>query len=244
MKCTSCGSDFASDQLKCPYCGTVNEHALKLGKELQTYDAAYERKREEVLKTGSNQVLKHLTMGLGIAFLIIVLASFGVVFFLQYRTTYEVRGARLTKNKETISRYLEEKQYIRAYLLASATDPTGERFENYPEYAQTLSSIYNYSILLVGVLQSMDSMDEGDNYPALRDTDLTSFRIFYSYVGDDTVGQDLEREADGFLRDYYCLTEEEIQELKTRETWEQFTLDGSADIEAVTKERMEAHFGK
>ena len=33
MKCTNCGSDFASDQLKCPYCGTVNEHALKLAKE-------------------------------------------------------------------------------------------------------------------------------------------------------------------------------------------------------------------
>lgn len=34
MKCTNCGSDFASDQLQCLYCGTVNESVLKLAKEL------------------------------------------------------------------------------------------------------------------------------------------------------------------------------------------------------------------
>lgn len=61
MKCTNCGGDFASDQLRCPYCGAVNEHALKLAKELQTYDKAYEKKRNELLESGTGQVLKHLT---------------------------------------------------------------------------------------------------------------------------------------------------------------------------------------
>lgn len=244
MKCTSCGSDFASDQLKCPYCGTINEYALRMAKELQTYDAAYEKKRDELLKTGANQVLKHLTIGLGIAFLIILVISFGFVCFLQYRTTYEVKGARLKKNKETIERYLEEKQYIRAYLLATSTDPTGEHFEYYPEYEQELTIIYNYSILLVGVLQSMDAMDEGDNYPSLRDTDLTSYQIFYYNVGEDAVGKDLTREVDRFLKDYYRLTEEEVEALKEMGLTDQFTLNGSADIEAVTKERMEEYFGK
>ena len=78
MKCTNCGSDFASDQLKCPYCGTVNEHALKLAKELQTYDAAYEQKRDELLETGTGQVLEHLTVRLGIVFLAIVLFPLGL----------------------------------------------------------------------------------------------------------------------------------------------------------------------
>lgn len=59
MKCTNCGAEFASDQLRYPYCGTVNEAALKLAKELQTYDAAYEKKRDELLETGTNQVLSY-----------------------------------------------------------------------------------------------------------------------------------------------------------------------------------------
>ena len=145
MKCTNCGSDFASDQLRCPYCGTVNEAALKLAKELQTYDAAYEQKRDELLENGTSQVLKHLTIKLGIVFLAIVLFSFGFITFYQYRfgvrSPYQVRGERLVKNKELLARYMDDKQYIRAYLLASRTDPTGERFMNYPEYAEDLNDI-------------------------------------------------------------------------------------------------------
>lgn len=143
MKCTNCGADFASDQLRCPYCGTVNEHALKLAKELQSYDAAYEKKRDEVLERGTSQVLKHLTFGLGIVFLAIAIVSFGFLAFFQYRfsgkSSYQVSGVRLVRNKEMIAEYLDEGQYIRAYLLASTTDPTGERFQNYPEHAGNLT---------------------------------------------------------------------------------------------------------
>ncbi len=248
MKCTNCGADFASDQLRCPYCGTVNEHALKLAKELQTYDAAYEKERDELLENGTNQVLRHLTFGLGLVFLVIAIVSLGFVAFYQYRfsgkSSYQVSGARLAWNKEMIANYLEEGQYLRAYLLASTTDPTGERFQNYPEYADELYDIYNYSIILIGVLQSMESMDEGDNYAALRDTDVISMQIFYGSEGNSAVKDELVDEVDGYLRNYYRLTEEEIEKLKTLGSGKQFTLEGSADIEGVTKRRMEAYFEK
>lgn len=251
MKCTNCGAEFASDQLRCPYCGTVNETALKLAKELQTYDAAYEQKRDELLETGSSQVLKHLTIKLGIVFLAIILFSFGFITFYQYRfgprSSYQVTGSRLEKNKEMLSRYLNEKQYIRAYLLASNTDPTGELFKNYPEYSQDLNDIYSYSLVLTSVLQSMEAMDAGNNYPSLRDTELTSIQIFYDFGADNensAVRQDLIREVDGYLKNYYRLTEEEIETLKGLEYGDQFVLDGSIDVEAVTKERMEEYFGK
>ena len=248
MKCTNCGSDFASDQLKCPYCGTVNEHALKLAKELQTYDAAYEQKRDELLETGTGQVLEHLTVRLGIVFLAIVLFSFGFISFYKYRfgvrSSYQVTGARLEKNREQLARYMDEKQYIRAYLLASRTDPTGELIKNYPEYAEDLTDIYTYSLVLVGVLQSMEAMDEGNNYASLRDTDLTTLQIFYHSDDKSEVRQDLIREVDGYLKNYYRLTDEEIETLKGLEYGDQFILDGSIDVERVTKERMEAYFGK
>lgn len=247
MKCTNCGSDFASDQLKCPYCGTVNEHALKLAKELQGYDAEYEKKRDDLLKNGTTQVLKRITAGLGITFLIITLLFGGYVLFFQYRfsehSTYEVTGSRLTKNKELIARYLEEEKYVRAYITAAKTDPTGEHFEYYPEYADDLTTIYNYSIVLVDVMQSMDKMDDGDNYPGLRSTDLISVDIFY-HSADSAVKKELEREIDSYLKNYYRLTKDEIEALKALEPGEQFTLDGNADIEAVTKQRMVEYFGK
>lgn len=248
MKCTNCGSDFASNQLKCPYCGTVNESALKLARELQAYADAYEEKREDLLETGTEQVLRHLTIKLGIVFLAVVLFSFAFITFYQYRfgmrSSYQVRGERYEKNREQLARYMDEKQYIRAYLLASRTDPTGELFKNYPEYQEELIDIYTYTIILVNVLQSMDAMEAGDNYTSLRDTELTTIQIFYDCGDDGEVKKDLIREVDGYLKNYYRLTEEEIERLKTLEMGRQFTLEGSADIEGITKERMEAYFGK
>ncbi len=97
MKCTNCDADFASGQRRCPYCGIVNEHALKLAKELQTYDAAYEQKGDKLLESGTNQVLKQLTFGLGIVFPVIAIVSLGCVAFFRYRfsetSSYEVTGA-------------------------------------------------------------------------------------------------------------------------------------------------------
>lgn len=90
----------------------------------------------------------------------------------------------------------------------------------------------------------MDSMDEGDNYASLRDTDVISFQIFYSSAANSAVTEELTREVDGFLKNYYRLTEEEIETLKALEAGKQFTLEGSADIEGITKRRMEAYFEK
>lgn len=248
MKCINCGADFASDQLKCPYCGRINEHALKLAKELQAYDEAYEEKRDELLETGTGQVLRHLTFGMGIIFAVIIVIAFGCVAFYQYRyserSTYEVTGTRLTKNKETVGQYLEDKQYIRAYLLAADTDPTNEYFRYYPEYAADLSDIYSYSLILTGVLHSMESMDEDDNYAPLRDTDVITMQIFYGSENDSPIKADLVREVDGYLQNYYRLTAEEVEDLKESASGGQFTLEGSADIESITKSRMEAYFEK
>ena len=89
-----------------------------------------------------------------------------------------------------------------------------------------------------------EAMDEGNNYASLRDTDLTTLQIFYHSDDKSEVRQDLIREVDGYLKNYYRLTDEEIETLKGLEYGDQFILDGSIDVERVTKERMEAYFGK
>ena len=90
----------------------------------------------------------------------------------------------------------------------------------------------------------MEALDVGNNYASLRDTDLTTLQIFYHSDDKSEVRQDLIREVDGYLKNYYRLTDEEIETLKGLEYGDQFILDGSIDVERVTKERMEAYFGK
>ena len=52
------------------------------------------------------------------------------------------------------------------------------------------------------------------------------------------------RKANNSVKEEDRLTEEEIETLKTLDSGKQFTLEGSADIEGVTKRRMEAYFEK
>lgn len=247
MQCVKCGADFASDQLKCPYCNAINEHALELAKELQQYDKEYEKSREEMLKTGDSLVLKKLTIEIGLVFLAIVVLFATYVGVYRYRygatSTYQVTGKRFEKNKELLAKYMKEKDYIRAYVLAATTDPTSEYFRSYPEYQDELLAIYDYSLLLMDVQNTMDAMDAGDNYRSLTETMVISLSIFY-HAPESEVKQELEEELHQYLRNLYRLTDSEIEELKSVETSSDFTLDGREDYDVVTKERMVEYYGK
>lgn len=247
MQCKNCAADFPSDQLKCPYCGTINEHALKLAKELQVYDEEYKKSRDEMLATGENLVLRKITMGLGFTFLTIVLVFVAYIIFSYYRfnsnSGYQTSGPRYTHNKKLVEKYIEEGNYLRAYTLASATDPTTEYFENYPEHKDELTAIYDYSLILYEIERAMTDMDEGNNYRSLTPNLVISYSIFYS-APDSDVKAELEEELDMYLRNLYCLTDDEIKELKTVVTSTDFMLDGETDYETVSKERMVKRFGR
>lgn len=247
MQCIKCGAEFASDQLRCPYCNAVNEHALKLAKELQQYDKEYEESREQMLETGDSVVLKKLTFGVGIAFLLIVLLFGTYVGFYRYRyasnSKYQVTGLRYEANKKKLDKYMKNKDYIRAYVLAATTDPTSEYFEYYPEYKDELLAIYDYSLILFEVTNAMDAMDEGNNYRSLTSNLVISLSIFYG-APDTEVKAELEDEINQYLRNFYRLTDDEISELKTVVTSSDFSLDGQDDYEKVSKERMVEYYGK
>lgn len=247
MQCKNCAADYPSDQLRCPYCGTVNEHALELAKELQQYDKEYVKAREEMLETGENTVLKKLTKGISIAFLavLLVFALITAVYRYNYAPNAKsnVVGKKYEKNKEMLKQYMDNKEYIRAYLLASSTDPTTEYFNNYPEYKDELSAIYSYSLIFSEIRTIMDDMDEGDNYNSLTPTQVISLSIFYG-IPESEVKSELEDELNQYLRNLYRLTDDEIEELKTVVTSTDFSLDGDYDYEAVSKERMVNYFGK
>lgn len=247
MQCRNCGADFASDQLKCPYCNTVNEHALELAKELQQYDKEYEKTRDEMLETGDILVLRKLTIGVGVAFLAIALFLGLYVGIYMYRysskSIFNVTGVKYTENNKKLKEYMDNKDYIRAYLLASSTDPTTEYFEYYPEYKDELTAIWDYSLILSEVKFVMDAMDNKDNYRSLTGNQVISYSIFYS-CPDSEVKQELQVELEEYLRNLYRLTDDEIEQLRTVVYSTDFSLDGDYDYEKVTKERMVEYFGR
>lgn len=247
MLCKNCAADFPSDQLKCPYCGTVNEYALNLAKNLQVYDKEYEKTRDEMLKTGGSLVLRNITIGLGLTFLIISVLFGSYVGITNYRynsnSGYQTSGSRYIKNKELVDKYMKNGDYFRAYALAAGTDPTTEYFESYPEYKDELNAIYNYFLIFWEVANSMEEMDKGNNYRSFTPNQAISYEIFYG-VPETAVKAELQEELELYLKNYYCLTEAEIKDLRHCITSDDFVMDGRADYETVSKERMVERFGK
>lgn len=246
MKCEKCGAEYSSELIRCPYCQVINEEGIRLATKVQAYDEKFESKRDELLETGSIKTLKKITISLCASFAAILILFGAYIGNYQYHygdhSKYQVTSSRLKHNKEMLKKYMDEKQYIRAYLLASQTDPTSEYFTYYPEYKKELLAIYSYYLFLYEVRFTLEDMDNGDNYRALTENDLIGLDIFYGLEECD-VKAELSEEIDHYLKNLYQLTDEEIEFLKTVDSYEDFNLEGRPAWE-VSKERMVAYFGK
>lgn len=222
---------------------TKNPTGLEHAQKIYDIDKDFLETHEEIIETGVSTAIKSLTkMLIGIFAALVVLFGILLAFF-NYRygegSKYYVTGDRLTQNKQLIKQYLDEGDYFRAYTLASFTDPTQEYFTYYPEYKDELYAIFTYRNIFSGVNLSLEDMDDGEAPRPLDPSDLITLHIFYE-LPDNEVKAKLELELDNYLRNLYCLTDEEIDLLKSLEDTNDFTLDGSYDIRQITKERMRA----
>ena len=245
MKCTSCGAEFPSDQLRCPYCNTVNEQAMKLAKDLQQYDKEYEEHRDEMLRDGETIALRKITLGIGLGFLLIVAVFGAYVGVLKYRISpaRKTSSIHLEENKKQVDEYLKNGDYMRGEIMAYETDPTNIYFRSYPEHKDELEAILQYSFMYSEVARAVSYMDRDNRYYGFSQYDARICKDLYD-CKDSEIKDELVEEVENYLRNLYQLTDEEIEQLKLVEDASQFTLDGRKDYEEVSRERMEERFEK
>ncbi|MDO4622291.1 MAG: zinc ribbon domain-containing protein [Eubacteriales bacterium] len=59
MKCTQCGASVTLEEKFCPYCGALNQSAVKHQADMQHYNRAFEATRKEVLANSEKQTRSH-----------------------------------------------------------------------------------------------------------------------------------------------------------------------------------------
>lgn len=252
MKCAKCGANYGSELVKCPYCGEVNRAAEKLSNELNEYVEDY-RKTEKILtEKGSSRALKYITISMIVVYIAVYALTSLVVTSINKIVTGESglvkNSASQKKNEELFEEYMSRGQYARALTLVNQTDLsmyadelTG--FEYYKEYVDSLDSIFPYVNIYNEVLFILDDMKNGKDYKALTDTQVISYHIFYG-TKDSELKKELQTELEGYLKNLYRLTDEEIERFRNCDDYMDFRIEDSRDYETITKKRMVEYFGK
>lgn len=252
MKCEKCGANYGSELVKCPYCGEINKAAEKLSSVLNEHVEDYQKTEKALTEKGSSKALKYITIGMIVLYIVIYILTTLIVFGINKVVTGEsslVKNSTVQKkNEELFVEYMSKGQYARALTLVNQTDLsmyadklTG--FEYYKDYADSLEAIFPYVNIYNEVLFILDDMENGNDYRALTDTQVISYHIFYT-TKDTELKKELQTEIEGYLKNLYRLTDEEIEQLRTCEYEQDFRIEGSKDYEAITKERMVEYFGK
>lgn len=160
MKCKSCGADYKTRELKCPYCGTENLIGkiwlIERENARQEYEEAY---RETVQKSRLyvfDKILNRIILvSAGLLLVCALLAALVSVGFDVYRGIYKKENAE--KIEETIEAYYDAGEYWKLYSYMSDHDVLdGDHYQ----YAQAAFMGFDYEFYKNAVLRFLSMSEE------------------------------------------------------------------------------------
>lgn len=226
MKCKNCGGNLTLEDVVCPYCEAVNEHAIEHIRQMNRYKTDYEGTKKEVIAT--TQTYAGITVRIIILAVLIILM---IICGLLSGNTYSIKRdiTEATRNDkacmEQIENYLENRDY---YALSVYCDANVIRTstDDYEEYYGVVYAAAQYVYFYDYVMQYANAQDRSMQE---RTTEwigemLSNFyrtlleENFYCYVDEgDAHYQDIlnmEEQMHALLIAYCDLTKEDVAKLR------------------------------
>ena len=226
MKCEKCGGNLTLEDVVCPYCEALNEHAVEHIREMNRYKREFENTREEVYTVTKSYA--SITTRIAVIAVLVVLI---IVCSILRDEAYSIRGdmlkAEAKKNREesteTLDCYLENRDY---YALAafSYEKNISSYEEDFPEYNNMLYAAKQYALLYDYILKAAypyEGMDMQNNAKRIAEQLINFYKIFdkenFHYVGES--GRDYEHalqmqeQIKALLMAYCNLSKEEVETL-------------------------------
>lgn len=167
MICKTCGANYDSNMLSCPYCGQVNEKALAKAKKLDVYDEAFQTERNRLLEEGQILVLRKITIGICLSLSIIAILFSSLTYYYEHhdylRRRLQMSGSSYEKHLKLIHSYIDDKDYLRALTLARATDVKDD-FSSYPDASEELNMILSYYLFTSYIQRYIVAQEHLDIY--------------------------------------------------------------------------------
>ncbi len=226
MKCEKCGGNLTLEDVVCPHCEALNEHAVQHIREMNRYKSEFEDTREEVYSVTKSYV--------GISTRIIVIAVLVVLIIvcgLLSGEAYSIRGNMLRKEAvrsleetcATMDSFLENRDY---YALAIFCDERniGTYDEEFAEYSSMIYASKQYVFLYDYIMKAVkpyEGMDMQNNVKWIAEQLNAFYKIFNTesihYVGESGVDYEhamqMQEQMYALLMAYCNLTMEDVEAL-------------------------------
>ncbi len=127
MKCEKCGGNLTLEDVVCPYCEALNQHAVEHIREMNRYKKDYEGTKQEVYSATKNYI--GVTVRLIIIAILVVLTVFsGILLGESYsirRSIVEVKTKSNAKEyTQIMEQYLAEREFYEFSMFCEANEIT------------------------------------------------------------------------------------------------------------------------
>ena len=148
MKCKSCGANYKTKELKCPYCGRVNALGLIWQKERSEAELEYLNAKDAAHKKifslyTLNRLLNRFL--LIVALLIILEIIFVIGFVSIYFGVYKPKHKFSDKTVSTMKEYYDNQDYAKLYIFMSDNELFSKYYFAYTQAALMYQSFEEYT---------------------------------------------------------------------------------------------------
>lgn len=225
MKCEKCGGNLTLEDVVCPHCDALNEHAVQHIRDMNRYKKEFEGTKEEVYSVTKSYAGITVRIII-IAVLIILTVICGLVSGEAYSIRRNIRRAEANRNadeyKQRLEQYLADRDY---YAFAAFCDENSiDTYEgNYTEYNHMIFATRYYSYIydyIMGTLNPYEGMNMQNNIKWISDNLTEFYKIYnaseysYYYIGDSEekweMVLEVQEQIHALLIAYCGLTQEEV----------------------------------
>ena len=228
MKCKYCGGDVGLDNHFCPHCGRPVDQAVRHQKEMEEYEAEFERTRQEAINKIQGSGVGGFAVGIRLAVIVALIAA--LIFMAVNLDGYslnqrkERRAAKANHDAyvEEIENCLSDRDYIKLSVFCDKHELYYN--DDFKEYRYIIYAADYYKSVYRGLLDAAFVKEDTRDmyYASSLSNNVNSFfeqvtrdLSYYDYPEKtEKVYGEMEEEMLTLMRKYLGLTEEETASMK------------------------------
>lgn len=223
MKCEKCGGNLTLEDVVCPYCEALNEHAVQHIREMNRYKKDYEGTKQEVYSVTKNYAGITVRI-IVIAVLIVLTVICGVLSGEAYSIKRNIKIAQRNDKecKETMEQYLEDRDYY-AFAMFCDINKISAYEEGYEEYNSIIYAVRQYHYAYDAIMRTVKPYEGVDNQNSIsyiaeyvngfyKIFDESSDNYYSANTSEKSmeVALEIKEQLEALLMAYCGLTQEDI----------------------------------
>lgn len=228
MKCKKCGGNLSLEDVVCPYCDELNEHAIQHIRDMNRYKREFQGTKDEVYSV-TKRYAGITVRAIIIAVLVVLIVIFGLISERTYTIKRNIMVSNSSRNiteyMQTLDQFLEDRNY-NAFHAFCEEHYIHTYDDNYDEYNCLIYATSQYCYIYEEIMEFHNPYDGSslEDYTTMLSELLEQFykiwddeNITYYSVGDSEKNRkyalEIQEQIHALLITYCGLTEEDVKEL-------------------------------